>query len=378
MRATQHDWYAVLGVPPEASQQAITRRYREQLRRLHPDVRPANEQAKANDDVALLNLAYETLSDEHKRRDYDRNRQRTGAPPPAPSPPPAPPDIFVEPASVELGAVQVGQSPQDQRLAIRLSDGSVIAGCEPLTAAGTGWTVEVERGMGPILVVWLRGRPVAPTAVTGPQVDELRLLIQQAEVVVSVTMVVEVQHQAVQPRRRRHAAALVVVLLCALVGLAVVHGQPGADSTSTKPYCVLSTEAGKTLSFFRTHSGTAERTGPVVWAMRVGNTSRDRFVYWWTPQFPYWERANVQPGLVRDSWTYGRYEYVEVLVDKNRGWKPLDGLFEREPQLDSVAERDQREHFLTGWIGDLDVPQCTVATGETKLAPRGPAKLHDE
>ncbi|OEJ61093.1 hypothetical protein BGM19_26840 [Streptomyces agglomeratus] len=86
----------------------------------------------------------------------------------------------------------------------------------------------------------------------------------------------------------------------------------------------------------------------------------DGYVAWRTPEFPYWERANVEPGFVRDGWTNGRYEYVEVLVDKQAGWEPLEGLYERrrQPQLDALAERRQRWAFLTDWIGHLDAPRC--------------------
>ncbi|GAA2923335.1 hypothetical protein GCM10010446_04400 [Streptomyces enissocaesilis] len=92
----------------------------------------------------------------------------------------------------------------------------------------------------------------------------------------------------------------------------------------------------------------------------AGPGQPDNHVAWWTPEFPYWERANVEPSLVRDGWTYGRYEYVEVLVDKQADWEPLEGLHEhrRQPQLDAVAERRQRWAFLADWIKYVDAPNC--------------------
>ncbi|MEV3915124.1 hypothetical protein [Streptomyces canus] len=48
--------------------------------------------------------------------------------------------------------------------------------------------------------------------------------------------------------------------------------------------------------------------------------------------------------LVREDWTYGQYEYVDVQI--NGRWQPLAGIFELLSQLDSIGERNRRGRFL--------------------------------
>ncbi|MFD3809248.1 hypothetical protein ACFWTC_38235 [Streptomyces sp. NPDC058619] len=138
-----------------------------------------------------------------------------------------------------------------------------------------------------------------------------------------------------------------------LLGLSL----PGSDRVSHHPYCSKTSDDGQATSDFRAKPESSTKASEVIWSER-GPGQHDGYVTWRTPEFPYWERANVEPGLVRDGWTYGRYEYVEVLIEKQAAWEPLEGLFERRPQLDDVAERRQRWVFLTVWIGHLDAPRC--------------------
>lgn len=63
------DYYAFLGVPRNASEEEIRRRYRELARVYHPDVNP--DKAKAHEQFLLLNEAYRTLTDPLKRMSYD-------------------------------------------------------------------------------------------------------------------------------------------------------------------------------------------------------------------------------------------------------------------------------------------------------------------
>jgi molecular chaperone DnaJ len=62
------DFYAVLGVPPTATDKQITRAYRKLARELHPDTRTGG----GNDDrFKEVAAAYAVLGDEAKRKEYD-------------------------------------------------------------------------------------------------------------------------------------------------------------------------------------------------------------------------------------------------------------------------------------------------------------------
>jgi len=64
------DLYAVLGLRPGASSGEIKRAYRRLARRLHPDINPGDRAADAR--FRQIALAYETLIDEDRRRQYDQ------------------------------------------------------------------------------------------------------------------------------------------------------------------------------------------------------------------------------------------------------------------------------------------------------------------
>jgi curved DNA-binding protein CbpA len=68
------DPYAILGVPPEATQAQISHAYRALLRRHHPDTRaPGDGASEALSDTALRQIlaAYERLRDPTRRRNAD-------------------------------------------------------------------------------------------------------------------------------------------------------------------------------------------------------------------------------------------------------------------------------------------------------------------
>lgn len=77
-------YYALLGVSEKAGYQQIKHAYRGLARKYHPD---RNRSAFAEDMIKKINAAFEVLSDETKRRQYDRmNFDSLSEPEPAPEP----------------------------------------------------------------------------------------------------------------------------------------------------------------------------------------------------------------------------------------------------------------------------------------------------
>ncbi|GAA2539561.1 MULTISPECIES: J domain-containing protein [Streptomyces] len=92
--ADEPDFYAVLGVPADATRAEIVRAFRRKALAHHPD------RGGDADVFRGLRRAYETLADPERRGAYDR-RRGTASPPSAPGahrtpaePPPAPADPF--------------------------------------------------------------------------------------------------------------------------------------------------------------------------------------------------------------------------------------------------------------------------------------------
>src|SRR5947207_13353206 len=73
--ATQTDYYALLGVPRQATDEQIRSAYRKLARQYHPDV---NSAADASERFKAVTEAYEVLTDPQRRQRYDMFGSATG------------------------------------------------------------------------------------------------------------------------------------------------------------------------------------------------------------------------------------------------------------------------------------------------------------
>jgi molecular chaperone DnaJ len=73
----EKDYYAVLGVPKNATAADIKKAYRKVAQKYHPDANPGD--ASAEERFKDVSAAYDVLSDEEKRKAYDRVREMGAA-----------------------------------------------------------------------------------------------------------------------------------------------------------------------------------------------------------------------------------------------------------------------------------------------------------
>ncbi|AFU60192.1 putative chaperone protein DnaJ [Candidatus Nitrososphaera gargensis Ga9.2] len=68
------NYYAVLGISPDATADEVRQAYFRLAKLYHPD---RNKSPEATEKMAEINLAYETLRDEHRRKEYDLENRIT-------------------------------------------------------------------------------------------------------------------------------------------------------------------------------------------------------------------------------------------------------------------------------------------------------------
>ena len=64
------DYYAILQVSKDASQDEIKKQFRLLAKKWHPDKKQSND---AEEKMAQINMAYEALSDYKRRKMYDQH-----------------------------------------------------------------------------------------------------------------------------------------------------------------------------------------------------------------------------------------------------------------------------------------------------------------
>src|SRR5437016_14207510 len=96
------DYYALLGIAPSADADEVTRAFRAQAKRSHPDATPGAAAAERFSDVAA---AYAVLGDHRTRLEYDRVRAETRGP------------VAVAPDSTPAGAAKASAKPWSRRRA---------------------------------------------------------------------------------------------------------------------------------------------------------------------------------------------------------------------------------------------------------------------
>lgn len=69
------DHYKILGISQQADAEQIKQAYRKLAKKYHPDLNPDDPEAEARFKEVVE--AYEVLSDEAKRKEYDLKRQKT-------------------------------------------------------------------------------------------------------------------------------------------------------------------------------------------------------------------------------------------------------------------------------------------------------------
>jgi hypothetical protein len=298
------------------------------------------------------------------------------------------------PTLIDFGTVYVGGRPAEQTVTLRFSDGSRIACARILTEGGPFWYTGPARYRDVLSIdIRIFGQPMPEETLLGSFAGRLRVQMDEVIVTVHLKVIVEPVPQppppvpdpvpepisALTPPRRPSGVRLGFVLLALVLVVAVIVGvmaavnihstHPAAPSAglsvaSVQPrskYCSVASSDGQVLSYYLTKPGVAKQaaagTDP-IWSV-MAPTSGDDYLTWWTPAFPYWERANLYDGFTDDAGTeHGKFGYVEVLAYYEVPWLPLPEVFQRYPEVSASAEVVQRKLFIQKWSKELGSPPC--------------------
>ena len=108
-KPTAKDYYAVLGVSPDATITHIKKAYRSLAQRHHPDKASAEEDAQGSvERMVEINEAFAVVSDKKKRAAYDHQRTAPSQPAPAAGPASAESEMPVQPTPA---AAQTARNP---------------------------------------------------------------------------------------------------------------------------------------------------------------------------------------------------------------------------------------------------------------------------
>jgi preprotein translocase subunit Sec63 len=68
------DWYDILEIEPDATPEEIKKKYREMVKKYHPDKASSEEAEEYKRLFILIKKAYEILKDINKRNEFDEKR----------------------------------------------------------------------------------------------------------------------------------------------------------------------------------------------------------------------------------------------------------------------------------------------------------------
>ncbi len=73
----QHNHYAILGLDSTANTTTIKQAYRQLAAKYHPDRHIEADALVMSEKFRMVQMAYDVLSDDTSRQNYDKNRQRS-------------------------------------------------------------------------------------------------------------------------------------------------------------------------------------------------------------------------------------------------------------------------------------------------------------